>query len=279
MKKILLSLASAIFSTFIFAQNPSLPFKAGEKIEVTLNYKWGIKADIATLSFNLQQGTHSGTPCFHILLNARTNSFFDSFYKVRDVYESKFEYDLDPLYAMRSVSEGNFTAHNDYTWSADKKTLYAKVSKSTMPAPVDTAFHSNETIRDIINMIYSLRAADINSIVAGKPVSMLIAMDRNITRATCSFVRKEVRQIDGMGKFNTVCLAMNLKRVGGDFPQGETKLTVPTGGDSKNTIYIWLSDDENRVPLYLSVPISVGKLEIRTTKLENLKAPLTSKVK
>ncbi|MBR7026673.1 MAG: DUF3108 domain-containing protein [Bacteroidales bacterium] len=279
MKKILLSLASAIFSTFIFAQNPSLPFKAGEKIEVTLNYKWGIKADIATLSFNLQQGTHSGTPCFHILLNARTNSFFDSFYKVRDVYESKFEYDLDPLYAMRSVSEGNFTAHNDYTWSADKKTLYAKVSKSTMPAPVDTAFRSNETIRDIINMIYSLRAADINSIVAGKPVSMLIAMDRNLTRATCNFVRKEVRQIDGMGKFNTVCLAMNLKRVGGDFPQGETKLTVPTGGDSKNTIYIWLSDDENRVPLYLSVPISVGKLEIRTTKLENLKAPLTSKVK
>ena len=279
MKKILLSLASAIFSTFIFAQNPSLPFKAGEKIEVTLNYKWGIKADIATLSFNLQQGTHSGTPCFHILLNARTNSFFDSFYKVRDVYESKFEYDLDPLYAMRSVSEGNFTAHNDYTWSADKKTLYAKVSKSTMPAPVDTAFRSNETIRDIINMIYSLRAADINSIVAGKPVSMLIAMDRNLTRATCSFVRKEVRQIDGMGKFNTVCLAMNLKRAGGDFPQGETKLTVPTGGDSKNTIYIWLSDDENRVPLYLSVPISVGKLEIRTTKLENLKAPLTSKVK
>jgi hypothetical protein len=279
MKKILLSIATAIFSIFSFAQNPSLPFKAGEKIEVTLNYKWGIKADIATLSFNLQQGTHAGTPCFHILLNARTNSFFDSFYKVRDVYESKFEYDLDPLYAMRSVSEGNFTAHNDYTWSADKKTLYAKVSKSTMPAPVDTAFHSNETIRDIINMIYSLRAADINSIVAGKPVSMLIAMDRNLTRATCSFVRKEVRQIDGMGKFNTVCLAMNLKRVGGDFPQGETKLTVPTGGDSKNTIYIWLSDDENRVPLYLSVPISVGKLEIRTTKLENLKAPLTSKVK
>lgn len=278
MKKILLSIALAIFSTCIFAQNSSLPFKAGEKIEVTLNYKWGIKADIATLSFNLQQGSYAGTPCFHILLNARTNNFFDSFYKVRDVYESKFEYDMDPLYAMRSVSEGNFTAHNDYTWSADKKALHAKVSKSTMPAPVDTTFRSNETIRDIINMIYSLRAADINSMIAGKRVSMLIAMDRNITRATCSYVRKEVRQVDGMGKFNTVCLAMSLQRVGGDFPEGETKLVVPTGEESKSTIYIWLSDDENRVPLYLSVPISVGKLEIRTTNLENLKYPLSSKV-
>jgi hypothetical protein len=277
MKKVLLSIALAIFSTCIFAQT-NLPFKAGEKIEVTLNYKWGIKADIATLSFNLQQSTQAGTPCFHILLNARTNSFFDSFYKVRDVYESKFEYDMDPLYFMRSVSEGNFTARNDYTWSADKKTLYAKVSKSTMPAPVDTTFRSNETIRDIINLIYSLRAANINSIVAGKPVTMLVAMDRNITRATCSFVRKEVRQVDGMGKFNTICLAMTLKRVGGEFQEGETKVSIPTGEDMKNAIYIWLSDDGNRVPLYLSVPISVGKLEIRATNLENLKYPLSSKL-
>jgi hypothetical protein len=278
MKKVLLSIALTIFSTYLFAQN-ALPFKAGEKLEVTLNYKLAIKADIATLSFNLQQGTYSGTPCFHILLNARTNNFFDSFYKVRDVYESKFEYDMDPLYFMRNVSEGNFKARNEYTWSADKKTLFAKVDKSTMDAPVDTTFKSDGTIRDIINLIYSIRAADISSIVAGKPLSMLVAVDRNLSRATCSFVRKETRQVDGFGTFNTVCLAMKLKRVGGESSEGETKLSIPEGDDSKNTIYIWLSDDANRVPLYLSVPISVGKLEIRVTNLENLKYPLSSKVK
>ncbi|MBO4764140.1 MAG: DUF3108 domain-containing protein [Bacteroidales bacterium] len=278
MKKILLLTAFTIFSLSVFAQSNSLPFKAGEKIEVTLNYKWGISADIAVLNFNLQEVTESGTPCFHIVLNARTNKFFDSFYKVRDIYESKFEMDMDPVYAMRSVHEGGFNAFNEYKWSADKKTLYARVEKSTMATPVDTVFKSSETIRDVINLIYSIRTSDIKALKAGKRTSMLVAMDRNVTRATLSYVRNETRQVDGIGKFNTVCLAMNLKRVS-DVDQVETKLAVPTGDDIKNTVYIWLTDDDNRLPVYISVPISVGKLEIRTTSMENVKYPLTSKVK
>ena len=103
-------------------------------------------------------------------------------------------------------------------------------------------------------------------------------MDRNVTRATLSYVRNETRQVDGLGKFNTVCLAMNLKRVA-NVETESSKLTVPTGDDIKNTVYIWLTDDDNRLPVYISVPISVGKLEIRTTSLENVKYPLTSKVK
>lgn len=278
MKKVLLLTAFTIFSLSVFAQSNSLPFKAGERIEVTLNYKWGISADIAVLNFNLQEVNESGTPCFHIVLNARTNKFFDSFYKVRDIYESKFEMDMDPVYAMRSVHEGAFTAFNEYKWSADKKTLYAKVEKSTMAAPVDTVFKSGETIRDVINLIYSIRTSDIKALKAGKRVSMLAAMDRNVTRATLSYVRNETRQVDGLGKFNTVCLAMNLKRVA-NVETESSKLTVPTGDDIKNTVYIWLTDDDNRLPVYISVPISVGKLEIRTTSLENVKYPLTSKVK
>lgn len=278
MKKILLSIAFAISTITLFAQSANLPFKAGEKIDVTLHYKWGISADIAALSFNLQQVEGAGAPNYHILLNARTNKFFDSFYKVRDVYESKFDSNMDPVYFMRNVHEGNFVARNEYTWSADKKTLFARVEKSTMPAPVDTTFTSKETIRDIINMIYSIRTLDFNSLKAGKPASMLIAMDRNITRATISYLRNDVRQVDGMGKFNTVCLTMTLKNVT-HVEKEESKVVVPTGDDVKNTIYIWLSDDQNRLPLYISVPISVGKMEIRTNSVENVKYPLTSKVK
>ncbi|MBO7487216.1 MAG: DUF3108 domain-containing protein [Bacteroidales bacterium] len=278
MKKVLLSITLAIFSTCIFAQTTSLPFKAGEKIEVTLNYKWGIKADIATLSFNLQQASNNGTPCFHILLNAQTNKFFDSFFKVRDIYESKFETDMDPVYFMRNVSEGGFTARNEYTWSADKKTLYAKVEKSTMDRPVDTVFRNSETIRDIINLIYSIRTSDFKALKAGKPTSMLVAMDRNLTRVTYSYLRSETKQVE-LGTFNTICIAMTLKNLTKVNAADESKLTIPTGSDSKNTIYIWLTDDDNRVPVYLSIPISVGKLEIRTTGLDNLKYPLSSKVK
>lgn len=278
MKKILLSIAIAIISLSVFAQSKQLPFKAGEKIDVTLHYKWGISADIANLSFNLQQIHEGGEPQYHILLNVATNKFFDSFYKVRDVYESKFDGNMNPVYAMRNVHEGNFVARNEYTWSADKKTLYAKVEKNSMAAPVDTAFKSNEIIRDIINMVYAIRTSDFNALKAGKSESMLVAMDRNITRATYSYLRSETKQIDALGKFNTICLVMSLKTISHP-DQIETKVAVPTGNDVKNLIYIWLSDDENRLPLYISIPISVGKMEIRANNIENVKYPLTSKVK
>ena len=279
MKKVLLSIATIIISTCIFAQTSSLPFKAGEKIDVTLNYKLAVRADIATLSFNLQQVTEGGKPCFHILLNARTNKFFDSFYKVRDVYESKFDMNMNPVYFMRNVSEGNFTARNEYTWSADHKTLHAKVEKSTMDHTVDTVFKNSETIRDIINLIYSIRTSDFNSLKAGKSASMLVAMDRNLTKVTYRYLRSEVKQVDDLGSFNTICLAMNLKNLNKINPAEESKLAIPEGNDSDDTIFIWLTDDANRAPVYLSIPISVGKLEIRTTNLENLKYSLSSKVK
>ena len=279
MKKVLLSIALTIFSTCIFAQTASLPFKAGEKIEVTLNYRLAVRADIATLTFNLQEITEGGKPCFHILLNARTNKFFDSFYKVRDVYESKFDMNMEPVYFMRNVSEGNFTARNEYTWSADRKTLLAKVEKSTMDHTVDTVFKSSETIRDIINLIYSIRTSDFKALKAGKSASMLVAMDRNLTRVNYRYLRSEVRQVDDFGTFNTVCIAMTLKNLTQVNLAEESKLAIPTGDDANDTIYIWLSDDDNHVPIYLSIPISVGKLEIRTTNLENLKYPLSSKVK
>lgn len=278
MKKILLLTAFAIFSLSVFAQSNPLPFKAGEQINVTLNYKWGISADIATLNFNLQQVHEGGKPCFHIVLNARTNKFFDSFYKVRDIYETKFEEDMDPVYAMRSVHEGNFVAFNEYTWNPDKKSLRAKVEKNTMATPVDTVFRSSETIRDILNLIYSIRTSDIKALKAGKTTSFLVLMDRNITRATLSYVRNETRSVDGMGKFNSTCLAMTLKRVS-NVDQVDSKVAVPTGDDLKSIVYIWLTDDDNRLPLHISVPISVGKLEIRTTGVENVKYPLTSKIK
>jgi len=279
MKKVLLSIALVIFSTYLFAQSSPLPFKAGETIDVTLHYKWGFSADIADLSFKLQQVSEAGSPCYHIVLNVKSSKFFDSFYKVRDVYESKFDDKLNPVYFMRQVHEGNFVAYNEYHWSADKKTLYAHVEKNTLAAPADTSFTSDEIIRDIINLVYSIRNSDFKSLEAGKPASILVAMDRNITRATYSYVRREPRQVDGLGTFNAVCLAMKLKTVSADDLAKENKAVVPTGDGAKNTIYIWLTDDDNRIPLHISVPISVGKMEIRTVGISNNKYPLSSKVK
>jgi Protein of unknown function (DUF3108). len=44
-------------------------------------------------------------------------------------------------------------------------------------------------------------------------------------------------------------------------------------------IAIWLSADENRVPLQIETPIQVGNVMARLTEFSNLKYPLKSKIK
>ena len=42
---------------------------------------------------------------------------------------------------------------------------------------------------------------------------------------------------------------------------------------------IWISDDRNKIPLYLESPIRVGSVRVRLLNVSNLKYPFSSKVK
>jgi len=43
--------------------------------------------------------------------------------------------------------------------------------------------------------------------------------------------------------------------------------------------FIWLSDDENKIPLHLESPIRVGSVNAYITGYKGLKYPLTSKIR
>ncbi|MFQ9504899.1 MAG: DUF3108 domain-containing protein [Alistipes indistinctus] len=43
--------------------------------------------------------------------------------------------------------------------------------------------------------------------------------------------------------------------------------------------YLWISDDLNKIPLYLESPIRIGSVRVRLLDASNLKYPLTSKIK
>jgi hypothetical protein len=49
--------------------------------------------------------------------------------------------------------------------------------------------------------------------------------------------------------------------------------------DGKEELTIWVSDDRNKVPLYFETPIIVGRVSGRLSYYENLKFPLSCKIK
>ena len=57
------------------------------------------------------------------------------------------------------------------------------------------------------------------------------------------------------------------------------KLVAGSVFTGKDDMFIWVTDDENKVPLLFESPIIVGRVQGRLVEYSNLKGPLTSKIK
>jgi hypothetical protein len=73
------------------------------------------------------------------------------------------------------------------------------------------------------------------------------------------FYGKEVINVKGLGKVNAIKFSARL--IAGEVFNGDTD------------VMIWISDDENKVPLYFEAPILVGKASGRMSGYEGLKYP------
>ena len=95
---------------------------------------------------------------------------------------------------------------------------------------------------------------------------------RSIRSKWCSKTRSAAsttasRNIKGVGKFRTLKFVCELATSSGEsFKDG-------------SEFYLWISDDLNKIPLYLESPIRIGSVRVRLLDASNLKYPLTSKIK
>lgn len=271
------------------AQEVQRPFQGGEKARIIIHYKWGTKADIGTVDLTLNEKCESGRrPYYALRADISTYKFWDTFFKVRDVYESKFYTDnLTPFYAYRNVSEGDFWAKNQYSWSNGGKTLHAIVDKKTRPHR-DTTFTENMVIRDLFNVIFACRGLDIKRMMTGKVAKYAVAVDKDLIDVRLKYVGRETKKIGDFGTYKTIKLAVSVA----DLHEGENdeasgnrfSLGVDKAGADDNVfhgdgkIFIWLTDDDNYLPVFFTAPVAVGSINGRMETCSGLKYPLSSKV-
>ncbi|MCI2083052.1 MAG: DUF3108 domain-containing protein [Bacteroidales bacterium] len=262
-----------------------MPFQGGENISMVVHYKWGvINADIAKLDYSVSDVSINGEKCYHVYLSGTTYKFWDNFFKVRDVYETKVSVaDCTPRYFHRDVQEGSYTASNVFDFDPSTMKVNIRVEKGK-DYVLDSTLFTGGQIYDIVSAILRIRCVDFSSIVAGKPVVLTIAMDRNMVDARFRFVCREKRKIDGLGTFNTVKLAASVRSrkdhykeeaASSQFDVLNNASDVFSGDDD---IVIWFSDDSNRLPLCFETPVSVGSVRGRIKTVSNQKYPIDSKI-
>jgi hypothetical protein len=231
-------------------------FTFGEKITYTVRYNLYFNINVGEVVFNIfpEPQTIAGNTCFHMSATGTTYSFYDPFYKVRDKYESYVETNsLLPLVFTRDVNEGGYK-FSEYV-IFNHKTKVAKSKKRTQTIPNNT--------QDVVSAIYYARTLDYNNAKVGQKFYMHAFIDDSAYYCGVQFMGREKIKTD-KGTYN----CMKLKPI----------LVADRIFKSEDDMTMWVTDDDNRIPVRIESGISVGKIRADLDTYSGLKSNMRAKV-
>jgi len=220
--------------------------------------------DVGEAKFTVKSEKKFDQDALHLKATGYSYPFYDWFFKVRDIYESWVDpVSLKPIYFNRDIYEGGFTKENEYTFDWKNYEVDARERRRGGPNQFDR-IKIDEYTYDVVTAIYVSRNLDFSKATAGKTYPVSVVLDREVYHANYTFLERENKSVKGIGKFKTMKFRVEL--ISGDvFKEGQY-------------LYVWVTDDSNRIPLYIESPIIVGTVKARIDSMRGLRHPLSSKI-
>ena len=218
----------------------NLAFKAGEWLKFRIHY--GIfNASYATIE--LREAEWNGRPAFYAKGIGRTTGLARLFFKVDDYYSSYFtKEDNRPLHFIRNINEGGYKKHLKIDFDHLKKqatVIDIKKEKTGI-------YNTDPDIQDLISFVYYLRKQlDVNAIKKDEFVVVNLFFDSENYAFKFKFVGIETIKTK-FGKVKTL----------------KFRPYVQSGRvfRSSESITLWVSSDDNKIPLRLQADLSVGSI-------------------
>ncbi len=266
MKKLFFILLSSMLLSLSGLAQQELCFKPGEEINYIVSYNWGfIWIDVGEAKFTVKEKKFKSKPFLVLEAWGKTYPSWDHFFKVRDYYKSiVYPETVKPVYFIRDISEGDIKFKITYKFIQRKKLVYAERKGNTGLHRHDTVKINDNTF-DLLSVIYYARNLDYSKMKKNQKVPVSMVLDRKFENLYFRYLGKETFYNKKIGKFKTIKLRV---------------VTVPsTAFEGGETITLWITDDENHIPVWIESPISVGAVKVRLATYKNLKYPLTAKIK
>ena len=180
---------------------------------------------------------------------ATTYSKWDTFFKIRDVYESYVDPStLQSSLYKRDIFEGKYTKKEKYIFKSDGKTIESTVNKKNTPETKNT-FQVRPGTQDVISILYKLRTVDFSTFKPGQIKSFVVVFDEKEMGVSAKYLGKETVNAGNLGK--KVCYKISIGAK-----------TNKLKGTDKNIIY--LTADAAKVPalIQFSIPVGTGQLTL-----------------
>jgi hypothetical protein len=224
-------------------------FIAGEKLEYRLHYGI-INAGIAKLEIKEGNKQISGRNVYHIIGTGRSKGAIDWFFKVRDRYETFLDIDgVFPWLFVRNVNEGGYKINQNYTFSQLQNSVDNGVGKS---------FDTPSGIQDMLSSFYYARSIDYSHAEIGEIFTIWSFVDDEIWPLKIRFLGREKIHVSG-SNYNALKFCPVVQ---------EGRLF-----ENEKDVSVWISDDENKIPLLAEGKILIGSIKMELTKATGLANP------
>ncbi len=241
-------------------------FRVGEKL--TFNIRYGfIKAGEATMEVREKILLNDSIPAYHIVTTARSAKFFDAFYKVRDEVETFL--DVKGLFSWKfnkKLREGGykFDLLVEYDQSHGRASVHRiryhnktpleirKESKFVMDVPV--------YVLDVLGAFYYVRTQRLE---VGEPIYMANHDNKRVYELKVIIQKRERVEVSA-GEFNCILVKPVL--------QGDSIFK------QKGELWIWLTDDEYKIPVKMKSKVAVGSISTELKKIEGVELPIPARI-
>jgi hypothetical protein len=263
-KNLLRYLTICVFLILVFAEGQgqcyrtNTTYQGGEEISYEVYYNWGfIWLNAGFVKFRVADTVYKGIESYFFDSFGSSHKSYDWLFKVRDYYKSYIDKDsLKPLYFHRKNYEGGFEVDNKYTFNWEENLVYSSTWNSKKNRTLDTV-NIPDCTYDLLSLIYYTRNLDFSDLEIGEKVPVVSIIDNEIFYLYIRYLGKEkIKHRDGK---TYSCFKFSALLVEG---------TIFKGGED---MFVWVTDDKNRVPVLVEAKILIGSVKAYLKSAKGLK--------
>jgi hypothetical protein len=243
-----------VFGQPLFAQPyrkiPNDYFQRGEKLNFRVAFHslltGNLTAGTATLEITRENKQIGGRNTIHAIGSGKTTGLIEMFYHIEERFESFIDEEaLIPWYFTRKTVENSYEKNDMVTFRHKERLAVSPKKVTTIP----------ENVQDIISAFYFARCIDLTGVKPGKEFAVPFFLDDSVYYSKVRFVGRETVKTK-LGKFNCI----------------KIKPMVATGYvfNDPYPVSIWVTDDQNRIPVLVECELSVGSARVELTSYSGL---------
>ena len=260
---------TAILTLAIAFTSSAQLYNPGEVLSYRVSYKARLfpNTEVATVDVITSLDTLNGKPHYKVHGHGVTMPAYRWFFTVDDSYY--IWADTTTYRTMRFASdirEGSYTFRSEYLYDHAQGVVNTRWQKKQLPEQSKT-MQISERGMDPVSLYFNLRSEASDSFSEGETRRLEMVLEDTVRYLEFRFIGREVKRVPKIGKFRTLKFKCQIGTSDGfSFTDG-------------TEFFIWITNDENKIPVMLSSPVRVGEIRAYLRRYEGLHYPLSSKIK